>query len=102
MAMIELAAVIVIILIVLRAVVRAAPWLLAVPVAMFLSTVAPLEAWQPWRDAFAAWVRVDMLLLMLPAWAFGTGLARTLWPLYVKAKRHAAHQGVDKAHDAML
>ena len=100
--MIELAAIIVILLLLARAVVRAAPWLLAVPVAMFASTVAPLEAWEPWRDAFANWARLDILALMLPAWAFGVGLARTLWPLYVNAKRRAAHQGVDKAHDAML
>ena len=100
--MIELAAIIVILLLLARAVVRAAPWLLAVPVAMFASSVAPLEAWDPWRDAVYAWARGDVLLLMLPAWAFGVGLARALWPLYVSAKRRAAHQSVDKAHDAML
>jgi len=100
--MIELAAIIVVLLLLARAVIRAAPWLLAVPAALFLATYAPLEAWQAWRDALVALIPGGALALMLPAWAFGVGLARTLWPLYVNAKRRQAHDGVDKAHNAML
>jgi len=100
--MIELAAIMVIIFLLARAVIRAMPWILVIPLAALLATYAPLAAWQSYRDALMALIPTPAVIVMLPAWAFGVGLARTLWPLYVNAKRRQAHQNVDRMHDAML
>ncbi len=88
-------------LILLRAIIRQFPYILAVGAAMLLSSYAPLERAEPWRDVVYA-----NAALIVPFAAFGAAFAvvvsARLWGWYVNAKRKAAHDGVDKAHDAML
>lgn len=99
--MLELAAILLIGVVLLWAIVRAARFLLIIAGAVILAANA--DAWllalTPLRDWLGA--HVTWAPLMLVTWAFGYGLATRFWRLYVWYERRNAHQAVDKRYDAM-